>query len=79
MNFPKKFDMVKSGWSIVYLEGSQVNISKKKNSISFSEDPFCLSSNNFQKYPFRGVSSLQKIDSLIVLIAYNWQYLHLIL
>ena len=30
MNFSMKFDMVKSGWSIVYIEGSQVIISKKK-------------------------------------------------
>ena len=29
MEFPIKFDTVKSGWSIVYIEGSQVIISKK--------------------------------------------------
>ena len=28
MEFPIKFDKVKSGWSIVYIEGSQVIISK---------------------------------------------------
>ena len=28
MEFPIKFDTVKSGWSIVYIEGSQVIISK---------------------------------------------------
>ena len=28
MEFPIKFDTVKSGWSIVYIEGSQVLISK---------------------------------------------------
>ena len=26
MDFPIKFDTVKSGWSIVYIEGLQVNI-----------------------------------------------------
>ena len=29
MEFPIKFDTVKSGWSIVYIEGSQIIISKK--------------------------------------------------
>ena len=29
MEFPIKFDKVKSGWSIVYIEGSQVIIFKK--------------------------------------------------
>ena len=29
MDFSIKFDTVKSGWSIVYIEGSQVIISKK--------------------------------------------------
>ena len=29
MEFPIKFDSVKSGWSIIYIEGSQVIISKK--------------------------------------------------
>ena len=28
MEFPVKFDTVKLGWSIVYIEGSQVIISK---------------------------------------------------
>ena len=41
MEFPIKFDTVKSGWSIVYIEGSQVIISEKY-CISFSEDWFCL-------------------------------------
>ena len=39
MEFPIKFDTVKSGWSI---EGPQVIISKIYY-ISFSEDRFCLS------------------------------------
>ena len=34
MEFPIKFDKVKSGWSIVYIEGSQVII-LKTYSISF--------------------------------------------
>ena len=29
MEFSIKFDTVKSGWSIVYIEGSQVIVSKK--------------------------------------------------
>ena len=36
--FPIKFDTVQSGWSIIYTEGSQVMISKKKYCIkTFSE------------------------------------------
>ena len=42
MDFSIKFDMFKSGWSIVYIEGLQV-INFKKEHISFSEDWFCLS------------------------------------
>ena len=42
MEFPIKFDIVKSVWSIVYIEGSQVIISKKCY-ISFSGDQFHLS------------------------------------
>ena len=37
MEFPIKFDTVMSGWSIVYIKGSQVIISKKYY-ISFSDD-----------------------------------------
>ena len=37
LEFPIKFDTVKSGWFIVYTEWPQVIISKK-NYISFSED-----------------------------------------
>ena len=40
MEFSITFGTVKSGWSIVYIEGSQVLISQKqKYCISFSEDP----------------------------------------
>ena len=42
MEFPIEFDTVKSGWSIVYIEGSQVIISPKKY-MYFSEDWFCQS------------------------------------
>ena len=42
MEFPIKFDKVKLGWSILYIEGSQ-DIISKKYCISFSEDRFCLS------------------------------------
>ena len=38
MEFSIKFDTVKSGWSIVYIEGSQVI--SKTDYISFSEDDF---------------------------------------
>ena len=37
MEFPKQCDTFKSEWSIVYIEGSQLIISKT-NYISFSED-----------------------------------------
>ena len=37
MEFSIKFDTVESGWSIIYIEGSHVIISKKK-CISFFED-----------------------------------------
>ena len=37
MEFSIKFDTVMSGWSIVYIKGSQIIISKKYY-ISFSED-----------------------------------------
>ena len=42
MKFSIKFDTVKSEWSMVYIEGSWVIISKKKYCIlnSFSEDQF---------------------------------------
>ena len=42
MEFPTKFDTVKSGWSIICIEGSQVII-LNKYCISFSEDKFFLS------------------------------------
>ena len=41
MEFPIKFDTVKSEWSVVYIERLQVIISKEN--ISFSEGRFCLS------------------------------------
>ena len=42
MDVSIKFVTVKSGWSIIYIEGSQVIISKKY-CIHLSEDRFCLS------------------------------------
>ena len=42
MKFPIKVDRIKPGWSILYIEGSQVIISKTYY-ISFSEDRFCQS------------------------------------
>ena len=42
MEFPIKFDTVKSGWFIVYLSGHRLYFSKK-SCICFSEDRFCLS------------------------------------
>ena len=45
MEFPIKFDAVNSGLYIVYIEGSQVLISKRYY-ISFSEDHFCLPQNS---------------------------------
>ena len=42
MEFFIKFDLVKSGWSVVYIEKSQVII-LKKDCNSFSEGYFCLS------------------------------------
>ena len=73
MGFSRKFDTVKSGWSIVYIQGLQVKISKKY--VSFSEHQFCLGKNSadpdemlpyaafhqglhcFPQYPFRGLQS----------------------
>ena len=44
MEFPIKFDTVKSGWFIVYFEGSQVIISK--NSIFLSLKIDCVLANS---------------------------------
>ena len=41
MEFPTKFDTVKTGWLIIYTEGSQIIISKTCN-IFFCEDKCCL-------------------------------------
>ena len=41
MEFPIKFDTVKSGWPIIYIEGSQV-INITIYFIPFSEDNFVL-------------------------------------
>ena len=70
MEFPIKFDTVKSGWSIVYTEGSQVIIEKKNVFLSLkidfvlanSADPdemphntaFHLGLHCLPKYPFCG-------------------------
>ena len=70
MEFSIKFDTVKSGWSIVYIEGSQVIISKNVVFLSLkidcskanSADPdemshyvaFHLGLHCLPKYPFRG-------------------------
>ena len=40
MEFSIQLHTIKAGWSIVYIEGSQVINLKKKNIISFSEDRF---------------------------------------
>ena len=70
MEFPIKFDTVKSGWSIVFIEGSQVIILKKCY-ISFSKIDFVLANSAdpdemlhyaafhlglhcLPKYPYRG-------------------------
>ena len=42
MGYSIKFDTVRPGWSIVYIEGLQAIISQKY-CIAFSEDQFCLS------------------------------------
>ena len=73
MEFTIKFDMVTSGWSIIYTEGSQAIVSRKYY-ISFSEDRFALAKSvdpvemphyaafhlglhSLPKYPFRGFCS----------------------
>ena len=78
MEFNIKFDTVKSGWTIQYIEMSQVIISKKY-CISFSEDWFrlrkhwrtwwnstlcCISSGSslFVNVPFLGVSDIQMVE-----------------
>ena len=43
MEFSIKLHTMKSGWSIEYIEGSHIIISKNKYCISFSEDRLCLS------------------------------------
>ena len=65
MEFSIKFDILKSGWSIVYIEGSQVIISNRY-CISFPEGRFWFSKqcrhnvafhlglHCLPKYPFRG-------------------------
>ena len=70
MEFTIMFDMVASGWSIIYTEGSQVIISRKYY-ISFSENRFALVNSadpvemphyaafhlglhSLTKYPFKG-------------------------
>ena len=74
MGFPIEFDTVKSGWFIVYIEGSQVIISPKNiflsQKINFalanSVDPdemlhyaaFHLGLHSLLKYTFRGFCSL---------------------
>ena len=45
-----KYDTVKSGWSIVYIEGLQVIISKKYQT-SFSEDCIFLNSTDPDEMP----------------------------
>ena len=45
MGFSIKFDRVKSGWSIVYIEGSHVMISPKCF-IPFSADGCCLANSS---------------------------------
>ena len=42
MEFSIKLPTIKSGWSIVHVEGLQVIISKKKKKNSFSEIDFVL-------------------------------------
>ena len=70
MEFPIYFDTVKSGWSIVYIEGSHIIISKKNiflslkinfalsNSVNPDEMPhhaaFSLGLHCLPKHPFRG-------------------------
>ena len=43
IEFSNKLHKIKSGWSIVYIEGPQVIISEKKHCISFYGYRFCLS------------------------------------
>ena len=73
MEFSIRFDTVRSGWSIVYIEGPQVIISKKivflslkidfilANSADRDEMPkyvaFYLGLHCLPKYPFRGFQS----------------------
>ena len=70
MEFPIKFDTVESGWSIVYIVGSQVIISPKycispkidfvfANSVDPDYAAFQLGLHCLPKYPFRGFWSLK--------------------
>ena len=77
IEFPIKFDTVKSGWSIIYIEGPQVIISTKIVFLSLkiyfvlanSVDPdemlqyaaFHLGLHCLSKYAFRGFSGPQMV------------------
>ena len=72
MEFPIKFDTVKSGWSVVYIEGSQVIISLKIDFVlANSEDPdemphyaaIHLGLHCLPKYPFRGFWYTQRVKN----------------
>ena len=77
MEFPIKFDIVMTGWSLVYIEGSQVIIFKKiflslkiyfvpANSADPDEMPhdaaFHLGLHCLPKYQFWGVSGLKGLN-----------------
>ena len=65
MEFSIKFDTVMLEWPIIYIEGSQVTISKK-SCISFSQDQVCLSKT--VHFTIVGISSPQRFKTYLFAI-----------
>ena len=87
MDFLVKFDTVKSGWSNIYIEESEVII-YKRYSISFSDDQFFLANSSdpdemplnaafhlglhcLLKYAFSGFWSLKGLFELMLNVQVN--------
>ena len=72
IDFSIKFNTIKTGWSTVYIEGSQV-IMSKHNCISFSEDCFCLSKHPKQMFKLMNMNIVTTLHSNCLLIL-NYTY-----
>ena len=69
MDFSIKFHIVYSGWSIVYMEGSQVITSKHVVFLSLKID---LISAKMQNYPFSGFQVMAKLKKQQQHILFFW-------